>query len=148
VRDFLFRLEVVSDAPIRRQQAAPVKGDQASFAARYMAKFGHVAGQGLGTKGDGIVEPIMLERTQAAKTGKKGAEPEEGRPKKPGAGGMGFGGAKMGKIVNSQAEEKKEADLTKFGASSRIVVLTNMVSPEDVDEDLQGEIGMWSWEIL
>ncbi|PVG02722.1 hypothetical protein CPB86DRAFT_870121 [Serendipita vermifera] len=123
------------------QQPAPVKGDQGSFAERYMAKLGHVAGQGLGARGDGIVEPIMLERALGPKTGKKGGETEDGKPKKPGAGGMGFGGAKMGKIVNSQAEEKKEADLAKFGESSRIVVLTNIVSREDVDEDLQGEIG-------
>lgn len=116
-----------------------------------MAKYGHVAGQGLGARGDGIVEPIMLERatpagpSSASKGGKKKGEAaamgDDGKPKKPMAGGMGIGGAKMGRIVNAQAEEKNRADVIKFGESSRIVLLRNMVAPEDVDDDLQGEIG-------
>ncbi|CCA71067.1 hypothetical protein PIIN_05002 [Serendipita indica DSM 11827] len=113
------------------------KRDQAGFAARMMEKYGYVQGQGLGANADGIVEPIMLERANAPKATKKG---EEG-PKKSGAGGMGIGGSKMGRIVNAQAEEKIKADLLRYGESSRIVVLTNMVGPEDVDDDLQGEIG-------
>jgi splicing factor 45 len=107
-----------------------------SFAVRMMAKFGHVDGQGLGANADGIVEPITLERALAPKT-----KHEDGKPKKSGAGGMGIGGAKMGRIVNSQAEEKNRADLIRYGESSRIIVLTNMVSPDDVDEDLQTDVG-------
>ena len=95
-------------------------------------------GQGLGANADGIVEPIMLERAKAPKASKKG---EESGSKKSGAGGMGIGGSKMGRIVNAQAEEKTKTDLLRYGESSRIVVLTNMVGPEDVDESLQGEIG-------
>lgn len=117
-----------------------------------MAKYGHVAGQGLGARADGIVEPILLERATPAsmstgKSGKKKGEAmamgDDGKPKKPMAGGMGLGGAKMGRIVNAQAEEKNRAEAVKYGESSRIVLLRNMVSPEDVDEDLQGEIGVY-----
>jgi splicing factor 45 len=124
--------------------SAPVRRDPAQFAARMMAKYGHVAGQGLGANADGIVEPIMLERAKPAKAGKKGEAIEDGKPKKPMAGGMGIGGAKMGRIVNSQAEEKNRAEVAKYGESSRIVLLRNMVAPEDVDDDLQGEIGVLS----
>jgi splicing factor 45 len=124
--------------------SAPVQRNPAQFAARMMAKYGHVAGQGLGANADGIVEPIMLERAGPAKVGKKGESAEEGKPKKPAAGGMGIGGSKMGRIVNSQAEEKNRAELAKYGESSRIVLLRNMVDPEGVDENLQAEIGAFS----
>lgn len=106
-----------------------------------MAKYGHVEGQGLGANADGIVQPIMLEKLKAPKAGKK-ADPGEDKSRKPGAGGMGIGGSKMGRIVNVQAEEKNRADIARYGESSRIVVLTNIVSPHDVDDDLQTEIGM------
>lgn len=106
-----------------------------------MAKHGYVAGQGLGANADGIVEPILLERAAAPKVSK--GEPGDGKPKKS-TGGMGIGGSNMGKIINPQAEEKQKADLAKYGPSSRIIVLTNIVALEEVDEDLQGEIGMLS----
>lgn len=104
-----------------------------------MAKHGHVKGQGLGASGSGIAQPLVMERVKAPKAPKapKGAEAEV--PK--GAKGMGIGGKAMGKLVNANAEEKNRAQLEKYGESSRIVVLTNMVGIEDVDEDLQTEIG-------
>jgi hypothetical protein len=104
-----------------------------------MAKHGHVKGQGLGASSSGISQPLMMERVKAPKAPKapKGSEAEA--PK--GAKGMGIGGKAMGRLVNANAEEKNRAELEKYGESSRIVVLTNMVGVEDVDEDLQTEIG-------
>lgn len=113
-----------------------------------MAKHGYVPGQGLGANADGIVEPIILERTAAPKAGKKADASMDVKLKKASAGGMGVGGSNMGRIVNSQAEEKAKADLARYGESSRIVVLTNMVALEDVDDDLQGEIGMLNLLLL
>jgi len=101
-----------------------------------MAKHGHVKGQGLGASGSGIAQPLMMERVKAAKA-PKGSEAEV--PK--GAKGMGIGGKAMGRLVNANAEEKNRAELERYGESSRIVVLTNMVGVEDVDDDLQTEIG-------
>lgn len=101
-----------------------------------MAKHGHVKGQGLGASGSGIAQPLVMERVKAAKA-PKGSEVEV--PK--GAKGMGIAGKAMGRLVNANAEEKNRAELEKYGESSRIVVLTNMVGVEDVDEDLQTEIG-------
>jgi splicing factor 45 len=105
-----------------------------------MAKHGHVKGQGLGASGSGISQPLVMERVKAPKAPKapKGTEIEA--PK--GAKGMGIGGKAMGRLVNANAEEKNRAELEKYGESSRIVVLTNMVGVEDVDENLQTEIGM------
>jgi len=104
-----------------------------------MAKHGHVKGQGLGASSSGIAQALVMERVKTAKTAKapKGGDAEV--PK--GAKGMGIGGKAMGRLVNANAEEKNRAELERYGESSRIVVLTNMVGVEDVDEDLQTEIG-------
>jgi hypothetical protein len=101
-----------------------------------MAKHGHVKGQGLGASGSGIAQPLMMERVKATKA-PKGSEVEV--PK--GTKGMGIARKAMGRLVNANAEEKNRAELEKYGESSRIVVLTNMVGVEDVDDDLQTEIG-------
>ncbi|KAG8807239.1 hypothetical protein FRC17_004562 [Serendipita sp. 399] len=132
---------VTSPPPPASQSSDLTQQNPAGFAARLMAKYGYVEGQGLGVNADGIVEPIMLEKNLGPKGGKKGDV--DGSGKKGGVGGMGIGGARMGRIVNSQADEKNRADIARYGESSRIVLLTNIVSPEDVDDDLQGEIGKY-----
>ena len=101
-----------------------------------MTKHGHIKGQGLGASGSGIAQPLRMERVKAPKA-PKGSEAEV--PK--GAKGMGIRAKAMGRLVNANAEEKNRAELEKYGESSRIVVLTNMVGIENVDEDLQTEIG-------
>ncbi|EJD46084.1 hypothetical protein AURDEDRAFT_184426 [Auricularia subglabra TFB-10046 SS5] len=115
--------------------------DPHGFAERLMKKWGHVAGQGLGARPEeSIVVPLLV---QQQKQQHKGAGEDDAGPSK-GRGKMGMGsGAKgaMGRIVNANENVGKE-DIARFGKPSRIVVLTEMCDPDDVEDDeLREDIG-------
>lgn len=110
------------------------------FAARMMAKWGHKTGQGLGADSSGIVEPLTVQRAKAAK-----ATQVKGQALA--AGGIGVKeGSKTARIVNKNEDNTEKL---RYGEPSTIVVLSNMVGLEDVEDDeLREEIGMYPETIL
>ncbi|KAG8919790.1 hypothetical protein FRC02_001374, partial [Tulasnella sp. 418] len=110
--------------------------DPHNFAARMMARWGHKEGQGLGVKATGIVEPLALEQ---GKQSKPKFVKGQSQQKVPTTGGIGMKDGSA-RIVNKNEDWGRE-EREKWGEPSRVVVLTNMVEPEDVDDgDLREEI--------
>ncbi|KAB5589274.1 DNA-damage-repair/toleration protein [Ceratobasidium theobromae] len=121
-----------AETPATAQQDSNERPDPHGFAARLMAKWGHKTGQGLGVNATGIVQPLVVEQAARAKGSKPGGS----------AGGFGSKeGSRMGKIINANEDVRQKEELERFGESSPIVVLCNMIGVEDVgDEDLPEEV--------
>lgn len=84
----------------------------------------------------------MVTKTSAPKPQQRPTHPDDDEPGQSSNGptrGMGA----MGKIVSSETSARKQAeDRERFGEASKVIVLEQMVgSPEEVDDDLSGDVG-------
>ena len=92
----------------------------------------------------GIVNPLMITKTSAPKAQPRPTHPDDDEPgahskSQHPTRGMGA----MGKIVSSEVSARKQVeDRERFGEPSKVVLLEQMVgSPEEVDDDLSGDVG-------
>lgn len=92
-----------------------------------MAKWGHKEGQGLGADGSGMIHALSVEQVKGGKgTDSKGKAM----------------GSVRGRIIDASADARAKAEAERFGDPSRVIVLTNMVGLEDVnDPDLPADVG-------
>ena len=92
-----------------------------------MAKWGHKEGQGLGADGSGMIHALSVEQV-------KGGKGTDGKGKAM--------GSVRGRIIDASADARAKAEAERFGDPSRVIVLTNMVGLEDVnDPDLLADVG-------
>ncbi|KAH9180256.1 hypothetical protein EDB89DRAFT_1840916 [Lactarius sanguifluus] len=114
-------------APEENELEPPKRPDPHGFAARLMAKWGHKEGQGLGADGSGIVHALSVEQV-------KGGKGTDGKGKAV--------GSVRGRIIDATADARAKAEAERFGEPSRVIVLTNMVGLEGVnDPDLPADVG-------
>ncbi|KAH9048230.1 hypothetical protein EDB84DRAFT_1457952 [Lactarius hengduanensis] len=114
-------------APEENEHEPPKRPDPHGFAARLMAKWGHKEGQGLGADGSGIVHALSVEQV-------KGGKGTDGKGKAM--------GSVRGRIIDAAADARAKAEAERFGEPSRVIVLTNMVGLEGVnDPDLPADVG-------
>ena len=101
---------------------------QKGFAERLMSKYGWTKGSGLGAEESGIVNPLRVK--------------VEKQKKKFDAEGSGFaapGG--RGTIIGGKRKDqgKVDAQQSKFGVMSEVIVLQGMVDGMDLDEEIAGD---------
>jgi splicing factor 45 len=115
------------DQEAQESDEAPrsLRPGQKGFAERLMSKYGWSKGSGLGADGSGIINPLRVQ--------------VEKRKKKPDSEGGGFADPKgIGKIIGGKKKDTgNEADTSKFGAMSEVVVLLGMVDGMNLDEEFE-----------
>ncbi|OCK81810.1 hypothetical protein K432DRAFT_294667 [Lepidopterella palustris CBS 459.81] len=96
---------------------------QANFAERYLKKFGHVKGKGLGANQSGIINPLQVHVQK--------------RKKLPDAEGGGYAdrGGK-GKIVGGKKAKGTEEKEGKHGAMSDVIITWGMVNGLDLEQEM------------
>ncbi|GAA98519.1 uncharacterized protein L969DRAFT_95244 [Mixia osmundae IAM 14324] len=110
-------------------------------AASLMSKWGWREGQGLGVDNAGMLKPLQAvshhEEPSGNAKNRKG-KPTEATEQPQHQNSM--AGKGRGTIVSDHLSQQKREEREKFGEPTPVVLLTNLVGRDDVDDDLTGEI--------
>ncbi|BGP54475.1 hypothetical protein JCM8202_001553 [Rhodotorula sphaerocarpa] len=118
-------------------QGAPAEHDDRSFAERMMSRFGWEQGKGLGAQESGMTTALGVQRAPAAAATSKKAKKKD--PEAAQAAPAGMAGRSV--VVDASREQRLAEQRTQMGGdASRVVLLTNMCAPDEVDDDLNGEV--------
>lgn len=115
-------------------------GGSGDFAERLMAKWGHVAGQGLGAEGNqGRTEALVMEKVGGNDGAHKRRNFQRDEWGETVASGATNSSMARGRYVGK--DPRAEADLERYGQPSEVVLLQDMIaSQEDIDDSLPEEI--------
>ncbi|GAA6037225.1 hypothetical protein JCM8097_008630 [Rhodosporidiobolus ruineniae] len=124
----------------------PAEPDNRTFAERMMSKYGWEQGKGLGAAESGMTDALSVQKAPAAPTSKKQAKKEARKaeqqglpPPLPVAAKQGMAARSV--VVDASRDERLAAQRESMGGeASRVVLLTNLCGPDEVDEDLPGEV--------
>lgn len=112
----------------------PIELDDRPFAERMMESMNWKQGEGLGKQADGRIDALTVFRGLSKNY--KGKHKEVvGDVER--ATGM---GKARGAIIDSTRESRIADESKRFGEPSRVVVLTNLTSPSEVDDELGDEV--------
>ncbi|KAH8915018.1 hypothetical protein BT69DRAFT_1357087 [Atractiella rhizophila] len=133
IAEKLSKLGAQPPQPAPPPPPAPEENDgPKDFASRFMAKYGWSEGQGLGAVGrEGRVDALSIAQPTKEKKGKGKNKAEPAPTPKVGL---------RGNVVDTARDQKRAEEKDKYGEPSRIVLLSNMVEPDQIDDDLPGEI--------
>jgi len=112
-------------------EEAKHRPDPAKFAERLMEKYGYKAGEGIGAEGNkGIVHALEAAKEAESKAKRQRYQQEETRANS----------RAMGKIVNTNFDPRQQEERERFGEPSETVLLENVVTLDEIDDDLQKEM--------
>lgn len=102
-----------------------------------MSRFGWEQGKGLGAQESGMTTALGVQRAPAAAARSKKAKKKD--PEAAQAAPAGMAGRSV--VVDASREQRLAEQRTQMGGdASRVVLLTNMCAPDEVDDDLNGEV--------
>lgn len=112
-----------------------------------MKRWGHVEGQGIGARADGMVHALTTEHVSKPVDPNKPLSKRQLAKQKVAAANAKTrkwvqAPSARGRIVDASAEARAQAEKGRLGEASRVLCLTGLVdSVDDVDEELPEEIG-------
>ena len=106
-----------------------------SVAEKIMAKYGHKEGAGLGKSGQGMATPLEVERTS-----RRGGKIIAGKPSNTGYSNFQSGGTTQTPSTPTPPPPVNIRKLPNLSKPTKIVCLQNMVSRDEIDEELPGEV--------